>query len=536
MTHVQVVHHIPGRCRIHIDQLADDPDFADVLKQVVQAWKLAIDVRVNRAARSLIVAYDDNAITPSMAHTYLDDCVQRAEHLASTLELDQPQPVLGSEPLEKPVEPTDLTPLVNQWQDLGLPFLGLSLALLASPFELPAVLVTGVILAAAMPWTRRATDSLINHHQPNTDLLDSLWMGLNTLNGNYAAPALKACLVESRRTVRGIAGQTQDQALLETERDQQQQRLVTHLIQTDPVHDTQLGMAQATFMREAIVPTLLMGGAIFVVMGNLSAAIAPFQLDFGSGVPISIATTVRSALVVAVQRGIYVRSGRVLEKLAQVDTLVLDAKLLLSDVSEAASLKTTISTLQTQGISLYLLHDGSPHLERLAPPLGIPPTHILSAPSAAEQCNLIQAFQASGKQVAVVGDPYRCKSALACANVSVGQTRSGWAMEDVLAMPFDAMLLDQDWRRVSQGVEIAQRAFQRIYENTAIIVVPNLIVTGAGVFLGLNPVINVIVNNGSAFIAEFLNSKQPLFELEDGSEVNDQSAAVLSPLLEPAVL
>jgi soluble P-type ATPase len=323
--------------------------------------------------------------------------------------------------------------------------------------------------------------------------------------------------VESRRALRGTAAHTQAQTPVGIGVTDEQQRLVTHLIQTDPVHDTQLGMAQASFMQEAIVPTLLMGGAIFVATGNLGVAIAPFQLDFGSGVPISIATTLRSALMLVVQQGIYIRSGRVLEKLAQVDALVLDANMLLSDELEFPSTRATIATLQTQGISLYLLHDDSASLETItdqATQVGIAADQILVARSAEQQANLIQALQTGGQRIVVMANPDRFKSALTCADVSVVQARSNWTMAEVLHTPLDGVLLDRDWRRVVKGIEIAQRAFERIYQNTAIIIFPNLIVTGAGMLLGLNPVVNIIVNNGSAFVAEFINNKRPLVNLE----------------------
>jgi len=51
-----------------------------------------------------------------------------------------------------------------------------------------------------------------------------------------------------------------------------------------------------------------------------------------------------------------------------------------------------------------------------------------------------------------------------------------------------------------------------VYQNTALIVIPNLLMQiGGGMFLGVNPTWNVIVNNSSAFIAEFINSSTPIF-------------------------
>ncbi len=77
----------------------------------------------------------------------------------------------------------------------------------------------------------------------------------------------------------------------------------------------------------------------------------------------------------------------------------------------------------------------------------------------------------------------------------------------------DVVLLDQQLHGLIYAIAIAKRAMEVVYQNTATIVVPNLMMQiGGGMFLGVNPVWNVIVNNGSAFIAEFLNGSRPIFD------------------------
>ncbi|MFB2838853.1 hypothetical protein [Floridanema evergladense] len=494
MSYDRVVHSIPGRCRLRVDKIATDREFAQKLKQLIESWEMTIAVRVNQAARSLVVTYKEDAITIETAHNYLNSCIQLA-NLSTTNISD-----LGLDWEADLSETEDLIPLVNQWRDLSLPLLSLSLALLATPLELPVVLVGGAIAAAAMPWFNRATESLLKARQPNIDLLDSLWMGLHTIQGNFVAPALKTCLVESRRSWRGTIAQNQEhQAILAAAMDNNTQSLIAHQIQTTPVHNTQLGITQANFLREAIVPTILMGGAIFATTGNLSAAIAPFQLDFGSGIPISISTTLLSALVFAVEQGAYIRSGRVLEKLAQVDTIVLNAGLPEQEISTFA--RDVIPTLQNQGISVYLLYDANLDFQAIAIKakwLGISVSEIIST-------NHVKTLQSSGKRVLTIGDDN------IYADVSVAIAPSNWTMEEVTKNSADVVLLKQDWLGLVSAIDIAKKAFERIYQNTTIIVFPNLIVTCGGVFFGLNPIVNVIVNNGSAFVAEFINGQRPLF-------------------------
>ncbi|MFB2876354.1 HMA2 domain-containing protein [Floridanema aerugineum] len=501
----EVVHSIPGRCRFRIEKIAVDEEFTERLLQLVKAWEMTIAVRINPAARSLIVTYNEDDINIEAAENYLKTCIQLASNLTK---IDVSKPEVDS--VEELPETEDLIPLVNQWRDLSLPVLSLSLALLATPLELPAVLVGGAIAVAAMPWFNRATESLFKHQQPNIDVLDSLWMGLHTVQGNFVAPALKTCLVESRRTFRGTTVQNQEhQAILDAEIGDNTHSLMAHQIRTAAVHDTQLGAAQAHFLREAVFPTILMGGTIFATTGNLSAAIAPFQFDFGSGVPISISTTLLSALVLGVEHGAYIHSGRVLEKLAQIDTIVLDTELGGETVSTLA-----IATLQNQGITVYLLHNTNLDFSTMAiraQHLGIPVSQIIST-------SHIKTLQSLGKRVAVIGESQ------INTDISVSMAQPNWTIEEVTKSTADVVLLNRDWWGLVNAIEIARKAFERIYQNTAIIVFPNLIVTFGGIFFGLNPVVNVIVNNGSAFVAEFINSQRPLFELKSATRLDSELA------------
>jgi Cu2+-exporting ATPase len=80
----------------------------------------------------------------------------------------------------------------------------------------------------------------------------------------------------------------------------------------------------AKFAEKAVLPTLLMGGAVFAVTRNPARAAAVLTLDFATGIRVSVPTTVLAALTYAAKRGILIRSGRALEQLAEVDTFVFD--------------------------------------------------------------------------------------------------------------------------------------------------------------------------------------------------------------------
>jgi Cu2+-exporting ATPase len=96
------------------------------------------------------------------------------------------------------------------------------------------------------------------------------------------------------------------------------------LMQEAPVHDTRMENYALNIAQKAVVPTLLLGGAVFAVTRNPARAASVLTLDFATGIRVSVPTTVLAALTYAARRGVLIRSGRALEKLAEVDTIVFD--------------------------------------------------------------------------------------------------------------------------------------------------------------------------------------------------------------------
>lgn len=95
-------------------------------------------------------------------------------------------------------------------------------------------------------------------------------------------------------------------------------------MQQAPVHDTRMENYATKFAQKAVVPTLLLGGAVFAATRNPARAASILTLDFATGIRVSVPTTVLAALTYAARRGILIRSGRALEQLAEVDTIVFD--------------------------------------------------------------------------------------------------------------------------------------------------------------------------------------------------------------------
>jgi cation transport ATPase len=613
----QVVHRIVGRVRIRILRLQWDSEFANKLTWLVESLAGVSSVRINPAAGSLVITYHPNGISSADILVDINICI----HKAFTPEVDVLVDLKPSKDASALVTPTiapsvtdqtqldqtnadktELEPEINHWQDLRMPLLGMGVALLAAPLELPVLVVGGTLAIAALPWFMRAADSLVNHRQPNIDLLDSLWMTLQTVQGNYIAPALKTCMVEGRRSLRGKTADNRLQEAQElltwfeqpiwVERDGQadyipvnaiqagdriqvqageripvdgwvlqgtalidercltddptlvlcnsghevyaathvvegqlsilaqragvnsRMGLAAQLIQLMPVHNTQIGVYQAEFVRAAILPTILFGCTIFVLTGNFGAAISPFQFDFGSGVPISVHTTLLSALTYATRCGIYIRSARVLEHLAQVDVVVFDqAGILVSTENSPACLRqgsaSAIATLQRQGVAVYwTTPDPLPIASQWVTQLGIPSDHICADATPEQTTQLISALRHHGKTVAFVGDSAN-RAALAQASVSITFATN----QEVCQVDADVVLMDDVLEAVVYAIAIAQQSMAVVYQNTGMIVVPNLLIQiGGGMIAGVNPVVNVITNNSSAFVAEFIHGARSLFD------------------------
>ena len=96
------------------------------------------------------------------------------------------------------------------------------------------------------------------------------------------------------------------------------------LIQAAPVHDTRMENQAIKIAELAVMPTLLLAGVVFAATRNPARVASVLTLDLCTGIRVSIPTTVLAALSYAARQGILIRSGRALEQLAAVDTIVFD--------------------------------------------------------------------------------------------------------------------------------------------------------------------------------------------------------------------
>jgi Cu2+-exporting ATPase len=107
--------------------------------------------------------------------------------------------------------------------------------------------------------------------------------------------------------------------------------------------------------------------------------------------------------------------------------------------------------------------------------------------------------------VAFCGDGINDSAALAYADVSI----SFAGATDIARETADVVLMEDDLRGLIMAVKCARQAMDIIWQNTAIVAVPNLGALVSGIFFALDPILAVVINNGTAILAE-LNGLRPL--------------------------
>ncbi|MFN8474226.1 MAG: heavy metal translocating P-type ATPase [Anaerolineae bacterium] len=99
---------------------------------------------------------------------------------------------------------------------------------------------------------------------------------------------------------------------------------LTAMAAEDPDTDTRVSNWARKTGNWAVVPTLAAGAAVFAGSGSIARATAIVSLDLGTGMRVSAPIAVVTAQTNAAKNGILIRSGRALETLAEIDTIIFD--------------------------------------------------------------------------------------------------------------------------------------------------------------------------------------------------------------------
>ncbi|MCC5632426.1 heavy metal translocating P-type ATPase [Nostoc sphaeroides CHAB 2801] len=418
--------------------------------------------------------------------------------------------------------------------------------------------------------------------------------------------------------------------------------VIVNLMQAAPVHDTRVENYAATVANQMVIPTLLIGAGVGIFSGNLNRAIALLTLDFGTGIRVSVPTTILSVLTYAARNGVLIRSGRAIEMLATIDTVVCDKTGTLTighagvndiDVMEvrltkeeilcyAASAekglthpiaeaivhhakdtgvalkeceeweykiglgavakidgmniivgsprfmkqenvdleeydirypdaksggqslvyvagdgrllgvirysdpprpesKEVIRELKEMGITVHMLTgDVTRVANSIANNLGIHPNHVTAEAFPEKKVEVVKGLHDSGKVVAFCGDGINDSAALAYADASI----SFAGATDIARETADVVLMEDDLRGLIMAIKCARQAMDIIWQNTLIVAAPNLGALISGIFFALDPLLAVVINNGTAILAE-LNGLRPLIGPGEATPLGHQLSA-----------
>ncbi|HEY9718632.1 MAG TPA: heavy metal translocating P-type ATPase [Trichormus sp.] len=120
-------------------------------------------------------------------------------------------------------------------------------------------------------------------------------------------------VVEGKINVRCVATGSQTKA-----------GMVLQCISTAPLHETKIQNHASAFADKLIVPIFIAAGACFFATRDLARLMSMLILDFCTGIRIASPTAVLSAMHRAGRRGILIKSGGAMERLASVTAVVFD--------------------------------------------------------------------------------------------------------------------------------------------------------------------------------------------------------------------
>jgi heavy metal translocating P-type ATPase len=151
---------------------------------------------------------------------------------------------------------------------------------------------------------------------------------------------------------------------------------IAHLVESAPIGDTRMQNHAERLADRLVAPQLTLATGTAVLSGDFNRFLNLVIVDYGSGIRVAAPTAVLSSMTHAARAGIIIKSGRHLERLAEVDTVVFD--------------KTGTLTHGTPAILTYQAH--------------ITPGHLLGLAAAAEtRLNhpVAEALRAKARELAV---------------------------------------------------------------------------------------------------------------------------------------
>jgi Cu2+-exporting ATPase len=165
-----------------------------------------------------------------------------------------------------------------------------------------------------------------------------------------------------------------------------------------------------------------------------------------------------------------------------------------------------IQDLKQQGLTPYMLSGDAKRVAySIAKRLNISPSCVYAEAFPERKVEVVRALHDSGKTVAFCGDGINDSAALAYADVSI----SFAGATDIARETADVVLMENNLQGLLSAIKISRQAMAIVNQNIWGVSVPNLMGIAAGSLFPLNPILAILINNGSAILAS-LNSLRPL--------------------------
>ena len=231
----EVAHQMDGRLRLRIPRLARDASFAQRALEAVQSLPAIAVARVSTRSSSLVVTYHSSgghgagngrpAIDGATMLSMVVECVRHAAGADVAREVIPPAPATRPRPRADQIITRPAAPppggaeadadRINYAKRLSLPALGLGLSAgIMAGLAIPAALVGGAILTAALPVFRRSMQGIRDEKRLTVDFLDALTIVLLTAQGSFLAPAFIVGVIEGSEIVRDWTAHRSKQASL----------------------------------------------------------------------------------------------------------------------------------------------------------------------------------------------------------------------------------------------------------------------------------------------------------------------------------
>ncbi len=99
---------------------------------------------------------------------------------------------------------------------------------------------------------------------------------------------------------------------------------VVEMIENAPLSDTRVSNYAAKIGDRLVPAIFALAGGVFLFSGDLARLASILILDFVTGIRVSAPTTILSAMTGAAKQGIFIKGGKAMENLADVDAIVFD--------------------------------------------------------------------------------------------------------------------------------------------------------------------------------------------------------------------